>query len=59
MAQHVDDRTRKIQEASTALVLRHAEDPKADIAAERRKATFDVNDLLYFINGGKEKVERR
>ena len=59
MAHLVDERTRSLQAGSTAVVLRHAEDPKQDIAAERRKATFHVNDLLWYLNGGKDKVERR
>ena len=55
----VDDRTRKLQEQSTRLVLKFSEDPKDDIANERRKATFPVEELLYHLNGGKEKIERR
>lgn len=59
MSRHIDERTRALQAQSTAIVLRNHEDPKQDIANERRRATFDTNDLLYFLNGGKEKVERR
>jgi hypothetical protein len=55
----VDERTRRLQEQSTALVLKFSEDPKEDIANERRKATFPVEELLYHLNGGKEKIERR
>lgn len=59
MASRVDARTRELQAPSTALVTQHAEDPKADIIAERKRASFDVNELLYWLNGGRDKVERR
>jgi hypothetical protein len=55
----VDDRTRALQAASTALVTQHAEDPRADIAAERRRASFDATALLHWLNGGAERVARR
>jgi acyl-CoA oxidase len=59
MPHHVDARTRALQAGVTAAVLKQAEDPTKDIADERRRATFDVNDLLYYLNGGKDKVARR
>eukprot|EP00878_Enallax_costatus_P005125 GHUV01005387.1.p1 GENE.GHUV01005387.1~~GHUV01005387.1.p1 ORF type:complete len:651 (+),score=176.60 GHUV01005387.1:188-2140(+) len=58
-ARQVDERTRQLQAASTALVTKHAEDPKQDIIEERRRATFDSKELCYYLNGGKDKVERR
>lgn len=54
-----DARTRALQEASTRLVTATRVEPSDDIIAERARATFDVNDLLYFVNGSKENVERR
>jgi hypothetical protein len=57
--ERVDARTRGLQEGATALVTAHATDPRADIAAERRRASFAVPPLTYLLNGGKEKVERR
>jgi acyl-CoA oxidase len=59
MARVVDARTQQLQAPSTALVTNHAEDPKQDIVAERRRASFNTNELLYWLNGGREKVERR
>jgi hypothetical protein len=59
MARVVDARTQQLQAPSTAIVTKHAEDPKQDIVAERRRASFNTNELLYWLNGGKEKVERR
>eukprot|EP00882_Tetradesmus_deserticola_P031222 GHRQ01035300.1.p1 GENE.GHRQ01035300.1~~GHRQ01035300.1.p1 ORF type:complete len:287 (+),score=92.20 GHRQ01035300.1:159-1019(+) len=59
MARLVDERTQQLQAPSTALVTKHAEDPKQDIANERKRASFSSQELCYFLNGGKEKVERR
>jgi hypothetical protein len=56
---HVDQRTRQLQAPSTQLVTKHAEDPKQDIIAERARASFNTKELLYWLNGGKDKVERR
>jgi hypothetical protein len=58
-ARVVDARTRSLQQPSTALVTQHGEDPKADIEAERRRASFPVNELLCWLNGGAERVARR
>ncbi|CAD7698591.1 unnamed protein product [Ostreobium quekettii] len=59
MAHFVDARTRVLQEESTKAVLSNCSDPKADLAAERARATFDVGELLHYLNGGREKVERK
>lgn len=55
----VDERTRRLQEQSSKLVTQFKVDPKAEIAAERSRATFPVSELLHFLNGGQENVERR
>jgi hypothetical protein len=57
--ERVDARTRALQDGSTALVTANSSDPRADIVAERRRASFAVLPLTYLLNGGKEKVERR
>lgn len=59
MYRPVDERTRQLQAPSTALVTKHAEDPVQDLANERKRASFSSQELCYFLNGGKEKVERR
>jgi len=59
VTRHIDERTRALQAQSTAIVMRQQEDPKKDIIAERQRATFDVRELLYHLNGGKDKIERR
>lgn len=56
---HVDARTRELQAPSTAAVLKCSENPKQDIINERKRASFDSNDLLHFLCGGKDKVDRR
>jgi hypothetical protein len=43
----------------TVLTLYSAEDPKQDIINERKRASFSVQELQYYLNGGKDKVERR
>ncbi|KAI8467455.1 MAG: acyl-CoA dehydrogenase/oxidase C-terminal [Monoraphidium minutum] len=57
--ERVDSRTLALQERSTALVAIHGCDPRADIVAERRRASFDIDQLKCLLNGGKDKVERR
>lgn len=57
--ERADARTLALQERSTALVAVHCNDPREDIVAERRRATFDAAQLKYLLNGGKDKVERR
>lgn len=34
-------------------------DPRKDALDERKKATFDSDEMCYYINGGKENVERQ
>lgn len=55
----VDERTRQLQAPATALVTKHAEDPKQDLANERKRSSFNSQELCHYLNGGKEKVERR
>lgn len=59
MSRQVDQRTLALQATVSAAVLKNAEDPQQDIANERRRASFNVEDLLNFMNGGKEQVLRR
>lgn len=56
---HIDPRTRQLQAPSTQLVTKHAEDPKQDLIAERARASFSTTELLHWLNGGRDKVERR
>mmetsp|Transcript_25494 Transcript_25494/g.55452 ORF Transcript_25494/g.55452 Transcript_25494/m.55452 type:complete len:695 (+) Transcript_25494:125-2209(+) len=54
-----DARTKQLQEASSRLVLASHVEPTDDIKAERQRATFDVKELSYALNGGKEILEKR
>lgn len=54
-----DARTKELQAPSSATILRTHVEPKDDIAAERKRATFDNTQLTYVLNGGKEKLEKR
>jgi hypothetical protein len=59
MARVVDARTRALQETSTQLITKHHIEPSTDIKAERNRATFNVTDLLNFLNDGADNVQRR
>ncbi len=54
-----DARTRQLQEPSTRLILASHTEPVTDIKLERQRATFDVEQLSYVINGGKEQLDKR
>ena len=55
----VDASTRELQAPSSAHITAAGSDPRADISAERRRASFAYEPLMYVLNGGKAKVERR
>ncbi len=60
MAQRVvDERTLALQGPSTKKALANHVEPVEDLAAERRRATFDVEELSYVLAGGKDKLQRR
>ena len=54
-----DARARELQEASTRLVLAGHLEPTSDIWLERSRATIDVNELSWALNGGREQLERK
>lgn len=55
----VDERTRALQAPSTSLIVASSSDPRADIAAERRRASFPVDPVVHLLNGGADKVGRK
>lgn len=59
MARVVDQRTKELQAHSTKLIMAAHIEPKDDMIAERKRATFDVKELSYALNGGKEVLDRR
>lgn len=52
MANRVDERTRALVEPSTRQVLAAHTEPTEDMRNERRRATFSVDELTAFMNGG-------
>jgi acyl-CoA oxidase len=57
--QDVDARTRELQQRSSALVRANGCDPRADIAAERARASFSSSELAAHLAGGPAKLARR
>ncbi|KAG2435906.1 hypothetical protein HXX76_007101 [Chlamydomonas incerta] len=55
----VDARTVDLQRPATQIILKTHTEPSNDLAMERRKATFDVQELSYVLNGGKEQLEKK
>lgn len=56
---YVDSRTATLQEESNRIVLQAHVEPVDDIATERSRASFDVDGLKYYLNGGKKKYETK
>lgn len=54
----VDARTAALVEASSRVVLSASADPREDIAAERRRARFDSQEVAEHLNGGKDNLQR-
>ena len=60
VVQHiVDDRTRRLQEPSTAMITAVQADPKADLRRERSRATFPSRELAALLAGGEETLKLR
>jgi acyl-CoA oxidase len=57
--QDVDARTRELQTLSSSLVAANAHDPRADLAAERARASFSSSELAAHLAGGPAKLARR
>ena len=55
----VDSRSMILQEESTRAVLKAHVEPTEDIAAERRRATFDAEELKYYLWGGKDIYDKK
>jgi acyl-CoA oxidase len=54
----VDDRTKKLVEQSSAVILATHVEPKDDMAAERLRASFNSQELASFLHGGSDKLQR-
>ena len=55
----VDQRTKKLVETSSKVILATHLEPADDIAAERKKATIDVQSLSRYLYGGKAVLDRQ
>ena len=55
----VDARSRELVEGPSRVVLSGAVNPMADAAAERRRATFNSEELAAFLHDGKDNLKRR
>ena len=55
---HVDSRSRQLVEHPARVVLTGAKNPMEDAAAERRKATFNSDELAAFLHDGQDKLQR-
>lgn len=53
-----EGRARALAEASSRVVLQASADPREDIAAERKRARFDSEEVAEYLNGGKERLQR-
>ncbi len=54
-----DSRINQLQSLSSSIVLKNAASPTDDISFERKCATFDVDELSFVLNGGKEQLRRK
>ena len=55
----VDARTRALVQAPCQVTMRGHVNPMEDAAAERRRATFNPDELAAFLHGGEDKMARR
>ncbi|PNH11730.1 Peroxisomal acyl-coenzyme A oxidase 2 [Tetrabaena socialis] len=55
----VDQRTLELQRPASDIILSTHVEPMLDIAAERRRCTFNVPELSYVLNGSKELLEKK
>lgn len=58
MARNVDERTKKLVSQSSAVILGTHVDPKDDIIAERKRASFNSVELANYLHGGSDKLKR-
>lgn len=55
----VDARTRQLVEQPCRVTMAGYVNPMEDAAAERRKASFNPDELAAFLHGGEDKLARR
>ena len=59
MTRHVDDRLRKLADASSEPILAVHVEPTGDMEAERGRASFDSEELAIELNGSRALLEKK
>jgi len=59
MAPQVDDRLRKLADASSEPILAVHVEPTDDMVSERARASFDSEELAIEMNGGRALLEKK
>ena len=59
MVPQINDRLRKLADASSVPILAVHVEPTEDMAAERNKASFDSEELAIELNGGRAMLEKK
>ena len=59
MASQVDDRLRKLADASSEPILSVHVEPTEDMDAERARASFDTEELAIELNGSRALLEKK
>ncbi len=59
MAPQVDDRLRKLADASSEPILAVHVEPTDDMVSERARASFDSEELAIELNGGRALLEKK
>ena len=59
MAPQVEDRLRKLADASSEPILAVHVEPTTDMAAERGRASFDSEELAIELNGSRALLEKK
>ena len=59
MTRHIDDRLRKLADASSEPILAVHVEPTEDMDAERGRASFDSEELAIELNGSRALLEKK
>lgn len=59
MAPQIDDRLRKLADASSEPILAVHVEPTDDMVSERARASFDSEELAVELNGGRALLEKK
>jgi len=59
MSRHVDARTKQLADASSEPILAVNVHPTEDMREERSKSSFDSDEVAVYLNGGRDKLQRK